>query len=389
MNQAISHYNQKTTDNVYLNVVFSPPVATYQTNLALPATNTGSQPAIYGDTKTIAIIDKCSDYYCAVISFEISLDEVPLYIVPVIPNQGNPNLTIYIIGILYNGVYYAEPVIYVPDNNLPAPTQNQANQVITPYYYAYTYQNLLNSINTALAEAIADAGLSYNLNPYFYFDITTNLFNLVVPTAFTTGGAAPQIFINDPLQSLLSSFELTYNSTGNNNSQPYGADYFFVLDQPTANQYISYPNVASTSGSVFVQFPEEYPTNQLWISLRKIIVTSNTIPVLKEAIPTFYANGAQSSESNSFPILTDFIPQLLPNTAASDTRSIAYYIPTSQYRLIDMIGDAPLYNLDLRVLWADKDNNLYPILLSTTQESALKLGFFKKSLYKPMNDLLK
>ncbi len=93
-----------------------------------------------------------------------------------------------IIGINYNNTNYYENIIYVPDNNLTPSVQNQKNQVITPYYFIYSYQNLLIAINEAIAtqyaafvttnpiapQAIAD------LSPYFYYNPIRKLFSLVI-----------------------------------------------------------------------------------------------------------------------------------------------------------------------------------------------------------------
>ena len=89
----------------------------------------------------------------------------------------------------------------------------------------------------------------------------------------------------------------------------------------------------------------------------------------------------------SYPILTDFVPNI--SAAAGESRSIAYYVPTSQYRLVDLISTNPLQKIDIRIFWEDRDGNLYPLEISIFQQASLKLGFFKKSLYNSGSSLLK
>ena len=157
--------NINEQNNVYYNIVFN--------NTSGNETPT---PAQYMFTNTLIILDNPSDYYCSIVRFTIPMNEIPLYIAKIVPNQSNLNLTPMIIGISYGGNNYYQNIVYVPDNNLTAPVQNQKTQVITPYYYVYTYQNLLTAINTALTtqytafstvnptapQAIAD------VTPYFY-----------------------------------------------------------------------------------------------------------------------------------------------------------------------------------------------------------------------------
>src|SRR5580658_1620493 len=125
-----------SSDNIYYNVVFN------------HNTSNGETPTLaqYNFTNTISVLDKPSDYFCSIVRFTIPLSEVPLYIFPIKPNQSNPNLSPMIIGISYNGNNYFQNIVYVPNNNLPAPVQNQTTQVIMPYYFVYSYQNLITAI---------------------------------------------------------------------------------------------------------------------------------------------------------------------------------------------------------------------------------------------------
>ena len=119
-----------------------------------------------------------------------------------------------------------------------------------------------------------------------------------------------------------------------------------------------------------------------WTSLRKIIIATNTIPNTNEYVPT----KGNSGVTNSFPILTDFTPNF--SQVGGETRSIAFYYPTSQYRLVDMISDQPLSKINIKIYWEDTAGNLYPLYISPSQQINLKLAFLRKSLYKPMGLLL-
>ena len=164
-------------DNIYYNVIFN-------------NTSENETPTIakYSFTNTLIILENPSEYFCSIIRFEIPLSEVPLYIMPIVPNQSNANLTPMSVRISFGGNNYYQNIIYVPDNNIAAPVQNQTSQVITPYYYVYSYQNLINAINTAIATqyaAFATANptapqATPNSAPYFYYFRTIELITLVI-----------------------------------------------------------------------------------------------------------------------------------------------------------------------------------------------------------------
>jgi len=354
-------------DNIYVNVLISPSSTQFIIN------------AEYAVTKTLPILSKCDDYYCSIVRFSIPLDFIPLFIMPIIPNQPNPNLTPFVIGIQTGSVNYSQNVIYVSEDGVPPPIQNQPTQVITLYYYVYDYQNLITAINTALAAAFVASGLTGDC-PYFYLNTTTEEISLVVdiatfaPTATpTTPNPIPTatIFMNKDLQIFLTSFPVNFVgpiSTGL---------YFFNLIRFGLDTTI--PPFSGTATQK--QFTQEYSVLELWGSISKILITTNSIPIISEYTPT-----NNSGISSTLPILSDFVPQF---ELAGQSRSIAYYTPTSQYRLSDMKSSEQLNTIDLKIYWQDKDLNIYPLPINQYQEASIKIGFFKKSLYNAGNLTLK
>jgi hypothetical protein len=392
-----SYIVEKENDNVYLNVVFDHyPEAVYNTNPAIAPT--GEQPTIakYTVDKTLPILDKASDYYVSVIRFAIPLASIPIFIMPIIPNQSNPNLTPLIIGINYNGVQTPVQVQFYSDENSTPPIQNQPTQVITFYYYIYTYQSLINMLNIALSTAFISSGMAAAFPgvsaPFFIYNPVTQLISLIVNSIFTEitspATSLPVIFINESSLTYLGSFQ--YYHVGYN--QPNGYDYIFVLSNlypynpsnpPPTQQVI--PNASMlypAAGPGYYIYTENYSTIEYWFSLRKIVLTSNTIPIPNEFVPGQFNNNVAAG----MPILTDFVPAL---QYAGESRAIAFYNPSAQYRLIDLINDNPLYKIDISLLWQDVQGNLYPIEIPLYQQASVKLGFFRKTLYKQSKSLLK
>lgn len=344
---------ERHLDNVYLNVVFQ--------------NNTGGEvSAKYNVAKTIPILDKPSNYFTSVIRFDVPLNSVPLVIMPIIPNQGNPNLTPFTIYVNT----FATNIIYVPDNTLTAPPQNQLTQVVTPYYYVYSFANIISAINTALATSYAAASSPGGAGaPFFIFNPVTQLLGLVVSVAFIAAGAT--ISINQPLVNYFEGFRLLFNATTR-------LFTFLTYNDGTNGFNISGQTTAVATPPTFLTITQEYTAMEYWLSLRKIVLISNTIPINYEYVPAYDTTGAQTNVSVSLPIITDFVPNI---EDAAQSRSIAVYNPLSQYRLVDLLGDTPLYNIDLSILWQDKLGNYYPLFIETLQQASVKIGFFRKDLY--------
>jgi hypothetical protein len=367
------------SDNIYVNVVIN------------HDEGKGNEPtfATYNVTKTQPFVDKACDYYASIVRFTIPLSEVPLFIMPMRlgqPGPVNPNLTPFIIGINFNGVDFMQNIIYVPGNSLAAPPQPNPNvQNISPYFFCYSFYDLINIINTALNNAYVLSGIAALLPgvqaPFFSFDAATQLISLVAHTSFTQIFAPlvakPTIVWNTDLQSYLQAFKmrnLQFNSL-------IGKDFQMILDVnpvfPDNTQGYALFGTAATNPPTYFKYTQEYPTLNNWISLRKLLITSNTLPIFKEIVPV--SSTADTGQFISFPILTDFVPAI---EVAGQSRSIAYYNPTSQYRLVDLIDRGAIYKIDINIYWEDKQGNIYPLNIARYQQASLKLGFFRKSLYK-------
>lgn len=410
----IVHHYDKGGDNIYLNVVINH--SQLQTFYPAPPPALplliGARPIIaeYNVTKTIPIIPKCSDYYCSVVRFSIPLDSIPLFIMPIIPNQiptgsppvTDPNLTPFIIGIRYNAVNYPVNLDYISRANpaiFPPPQQDQVTQVITPYYYVFSYAVLVDMLNAALLQALTASGILAALPapptlplinpnvPFFYLDPVTNLMSLVYPPyfAYLTSPLTdvPTIFVNSLLKAYIDSFDYSFIGF----DQPQGRDFQLLLSAPTPNEiyypanFVLPPNATVApiqAPIIFYRLMEEYSVLEYWSNLRKLLISTNTIPIAAESIPA--ANQTSTQVNVSYPILSDFVPNI--EQSAGTSRTIAFYLPSAQYRLVDLIGDNSLQKVDLKVFWQDITGNLFPLFISANQQIEIKLGFFKKDLYK-------
>jgi hypothetical protein len=405
----------KENDNIYLNITFSSPKPEYKGVNGSPPNDpntyvlTKSNPVVmeYSVNKTQPILNRCSDYYMTVIKFDIPLTELPLFIMPIIPadeqlpNPVNPNLTPMVLGIKYNNIFNSEFLIFTPDSNLSPPTQIGKTQIITRYYFTYAQSVLINMMNTALLNAYNNSGLAALFPsvepPFFMYDPITELISIVVHRLFTINTppavGIPEIYINAYLLHYLESFPVYLNGYG----MPYGADFTLQLTNtiplnptlppqtrvfPSLNTEYVLPGGTSTNPPTYYKIDETFSSVGRWNSLKKILITTSSIPIVNESVPAKENSGM----SVNYPIITDFT---IPLTYAGDSRSIAYYTPSGQYRLTDMISDLPLYKIDVKVQWMDFDDHIFPVYLAIGGNANIKLGFLNKKLYKQTSNLLR
>lgn len=361
----------KEDDNIYLNITFEPD---YSVN--------GPVALEYDVTKDVPIVDNGSEYYCSIIRFDLPLAEIPVTLPPIVPNQSNPNLTPLVIGISYNGVDYPQHVIFETQlSAIPPPAQNMPYTVYTDYYNIYEYQWMIKLINTALLA-------SFNLSPlpglfggyvppYYNFNETTQLIELIIPKYFHTltapAVAIPTININYSFYQFLENFTyvgLSYGPTEINNFNAY-LDTSYLND---INGYALY-GTAPTSPPTYYILQQSAFSMQYWNPVKKILFTSDSIPIRKEFVQINQSSGL----APSLPIITDFTPTVENSTAS---RSIAYYFPTAQYRLADILTNGPVQKISLKVYWEDLYGNINPMTIGSYQQANVKMAFLRKSLYK-------
>ena len=75
-------------------------------------------------------------------------------------------------------------------------------------------------------------------------------------------------------------------------------------------------------------------------------------------------------------MLTDFVIPF--TTGVEATNQQIYYIPTSEYRLIDLLGNNNLNELTISVFWRDKYGGLHPMTLDAGAAASMLIMLRKK-----------
>jgi hypothetical protein len=336
------------SDNIYLNISINPTNAN------------GNSLAIYDESFNRSIVEDIKDRYFSVVRFSIPTSEIPIFNFPVDVSQNNPLVSNLIIGIRNAGNNFSQTVNFIPTNDFPLPTASGSApffttaQIISKCYNIFSVSAFINMVNVALSSAYAASGIP-GVPPAYSYNPTTELISLSIPLGFTA--AAAELYMNESLSNYFASFQ------------------FYQRYSDPVRQYTHiFPAAAGP-----LTISEDYKSLGLWFDIRKIILTSSSLPVSQESTPTQdgYTGLSQGVISRSS-TLTDFVVSF---DSPSQILNYATYTPDT-YRLIDMSkSNVPINKLSLQFFWQNKQGTLIPLEISNTQVATLKLGFFKKSLY--------
>ena len=372
-----------------------------------------------------------SDYFCSVVRFSVETPTLPL-IIPQVKlggtAAGSENDLIYSCTIghptLGSANGYQKFVQYIPQSSLalfppPTPTVGtpiNASALFNEYYYTFSYKPFIDMINNALRAAWVDtlAGIAalgaaaYTAAnaPYLYWDEDANIATWVVPQdLFETpsgtdpapallgalGGVPLYIYFNAPLFNLFSSFEAIQNgygaSGGGTTPTSFGRNWKMMFpDTVTPNPYTitaagavqALPIIATKN---CVRVSQEYPTTALWNPVQSIVFTTSLLPIAPSIVstPVLFGAGASFTTSGN----NSGIANILTDLEVSLEKGWQYkpsinYVPTAEYRLFDLNGNAPLSAIEISVNWKDTFGTVHQFRLASGANASLKLMFRRK-----------
>lgn len=358
------------------------------------------QPIIYNQIKTSNIIDRASDYYLSIVKWSM-FSNLP-QIIPhlqlsygAFPNIPYTGETIYSVNIGYGETQQTatfspsgvRTVYFTPENGYITTPKYQPTQTelySNPFFYIYSVENFLKMVNKALEECFVWAqgeftGLTDAVSPRIVWNNNTNKLNIIVSKEFVEGITSNTFYIsmNTPLYNLFDTFPSfcnTYSTTITTSN-----NFVFNLYDNYGVQSFSDPN-PSGEPIVLYTFSQQASSVTSWCPVENLLFTTSLIPINSEfsGIPQYLGPyiGGNNSAQNLTAVLTDFTIPL--ETGTEYSRTLLYYIPTAEYRLIDLLGDQPLNNLNIQVFWKDKIGLLHPCTLKLGQTANIKILLRKR-----------
>jgi hypothetical protein len=370
----------------------------------VPTTN--AVELTFEQTRTIPYIYNPRDFYMSVVGFEMDTQSVPVFICDPIVGSTDINETVYTITMEHNGAVQQLTIKWFPEDasaTVPtAPVSDKYN--MDYYYYAYTYQHLINVVNKGLQDcwnALSIAPITNTTSIFMtlvdnrvslYANKTLCMTNSTGVPINNAGSALinyVKIYFNTELSNLFSSLESIKVA------QPLvvGANSFL-----NSNYQLIFPNNKSSyntqliSGDITTVPPSnnhlmminhsEYSPLPYWNPIDKVTFMTAQLPVVPQLIAAAsnYYNNTQNSgvNANTSYILCDFSAALSKGTEYKPNIS---YLPPAEYVLAELYGDTPLYSISIYVFWKDKFGDFHPFLLEAGGTALLKIMFRKKDFY--------
>jgi hypothetical protein len=369
-------------EKVYLDTVIS----------NLNNTNTTPPYAYYNETRNTPIIYDPYKYNLIIARFQIDTNFLPVFIPMIETSSTNPNKTIYSITLEYNGTIAGPTyVTFIPQNKVapvpsaPAYTYNNLQDNRQGYYDIYTYQYWIYLINQCFqtafdALAVAVGGI-INLPSAFAPVMTFDTLNKIAIINADSAGYSMEItgikiYFNQALGQLFSSFPFIINSF----SDSYNRIFQLQTTVFSLANLADYPPTGTTLFNAYQVF-QEYSTISAWNPVMSIALTSNTMPVVpnNEGVPSITINGIKQQQSGNNNIQSQVISDFV---ADGLYKPVITYIPSGEYRRIQLIGDSPLSNIDISVFYKDRQGQLNPVLLPAGCSITIKFLFELKEKYK-------
>ena len=316
---------------------------------------------------------------------------------------------------------FTVPVVYLPEDATQAPpvwnpSNNQAlslTEITSQYYWIYNYNTMMTMVNYALVNTFwglngacwnstagavspplihmtgAVAGpatennyqpptVSWNLsNATILVQADNNAFNNVVQFQ------PIYLYFNQALSTLFDTFPYVYPNVGPesplysyiNFNTSYGAGLYIV-------QTYSPVGVLTKQYTAIQQY-QQNTTAGLFNPVQSIVFSSTLLPVVMENVGLpLILNGTSpnnitiGSSANVFPIVTDF--QVGVN-ATSGYISDINYVPSGEYRLVDLYGKSPANQIDIQVFWKDNYGLIHPFYVGSGCVGNMKILFRKKN----------
>jgi hypothetical protein len=317
------------------------------------------------------------------------------------------------LGVGVNGAY-TQQITYIQNDltTLPpqwSPQNAQAlslDDVTSPYYWIYNYEVFIKMVNQAFTNAFWGANGSIHVTsgaPKPWTTASGNTADTYQPpsmswnqdslqaiitadnsifgiTALTTTGS--RMSFNQPLSTLFDSFPYQYP-----NVSPSSDLYSYLVFDTQAGAGLYVVSSFSAGGIITprytaIQIIQDHQTATLMNPVQSIVFTSTLLPVVMENVGSpLILNGTSASQfilgstANIFPVVTDFV---VPFSATNAYVPDVTYVPSGEYRLVDLYGESPANQIDIQVFWKDQYGLLHPFLLGSGCSGSLKIMFRRK-----------
>ena len=310
-------------------------------------------PATFYETRTTPVITDPSKYNLSVVRFEMDTSTIPLlYVAP-----GAANELPYSIGVQVGGMggsWYYQNLVWTPEDLTAKPGTDAYNAL-------YSIEHFVRIMNTALNALSHTAGITNT------FTTTYDPSSQRIILSGNEDTLSNALFLNENLWMLIPNLDASRSAFVTGGGTPSTSDVWYQLNwtlKPALGAYIC---------------EQEFPNLQGFNSLVNITLTTRGIPIQSEAVSIPSGTGAYTTGKGDGTalILTDFMPTTSVGFESTRQRFV-YYVPSSEYRLIELMSNSPLKVIDLQIYWTDLNGTLRPLMLRPNTFCSVKLLFRRK-----------
>ena len=383
---------------------------------------TGSKQNLYfTESRNAPIISNPKDYYMSILRFTLDTParSLPIFIPSMDTSLTNNDPTQLKTNYYVTIKFLSLGIVTVPVFWLPEDTkQRYVSEYPSPYYYCWSVKWFLGLVNAALNTAgilmnqllvtIPDYAHLQLPPPFITFDQVSSTFSLLVPsphtnnltynsyyTNYNNNYVSPiinywSLYFNEPLMNLFSSFSSIYYGTSLSNvlgAIPAASPLYpnKLLTNPGICAYQLYflefelINEITIEGKYYLEYQQAYPAIACWNPISSIVFTSTVLPIVmnQSSAPTRYNDSNSGNNAQILPLICDFV---VPLATGLEYKPSIEYAPAAEFRLLDLLGNGTINNVDFSVFWKDKYGNLIPFQLGSQCMSTLKILFRKKGL---------
>jgi len=357
--------------------------------------NINTNHAQYTESRQQAFLLEPSNYNLSVVRWTADTSSLPIWRCEIQPDSDDSNLSIYSVTLVYSGTPYQAYLNYIPQSKVtPVPTAPSLNGGIQSnlnlYYDVYSYQYVVYLFNLCFKDAFAllpQTIQDLTFPPTMIFNPDNKTISLYCDQDYydDTNIIDPQIgiFFNVATAGLFSSFPYYVNKI----SDPNGLNYQLITNVFGLNNTSPFPPTSVPDDGTYqytaLVIYQEYSTVSQWNPVTSMVITSTSLPVSPNAVSgtvkstdiNGYATTLTGQQNNVvFPIITDFCA----DTSLSGYKPYIYYVPSAEYRRIQLLGSTPLTNIDVSLFWRGRDGQLNAFILGSGNTVTVKLLFEKK-----------
>lgn len=222
---------------------------------------------------------------------------------------------------------------------------------------------------------------------------TPGAFVSTLTTALTQNAATSSLAVGALVNTIISGVQITVSSSKTNGSQAISQTFTtagsaspaatsILVKSATAIYPFEIGSVVSMYQPQQITMTEVCPSVVDWLSIRRVMLTSTSMPCRPEYFPSQALPGNTSgiaSQTQPIPMITDFL--IVPPTTLNSFNTLVFN--TVVYREIDLMGDSPLNRLDLKFQYVDSDNSVTDLLINPGETVDIKL-LLKPKRYAPL-----